>query len=114
MATTNRQPVMDPEAALGFLAQASGVLARSLDYERTLSDVARLAVPDVADWCAIDIVQPDGSTRQVTSIHPDPELEAFLLDLRRRYRAEKQGSEGTAHVIATGQPELVTDVGGLV
>ena len=84
---------MDPQSALGFLAQASGLLAASLDYERTLGEVARLAVPDVADWCAIDIVQPDGSTRQVTSVHPDPELEALLLELRaataRRSRARR-------------------------
>src|SRR3954466_11152062 len=113
--TEDRQAaVMDPQSALGFLAQASGLLAASLDYERTLSQVARLAVPDVADWCAIDIVQPDGTTRQVTSVHPDPDAEALLLELRRRYRAEKQGSEGTAHVIATGQPELARDVSGQV
>jgi PAS domain S-box-containing protein len=113
--TEERQgAVMDPQSALGFLAQASGVLASSLDYERTLSDVARLAVPDVADWCAIDIVQADGTTRQVTSVHPDPEVESLLLELRRRYRAEKQGSEGTAHVIATGEAELVRDVRGQV
>jgi PAS domain S-box-containing protein len=119
MARTEHRPgtggsVMDPQSALGFLAQASGLLAASLDYERTLSEVARLAVPDVADWCAIDIVQPDGSTRQVTSVHPDPELEALLLELRRRYREEKQGSEGTARVIATGEPELARDVRGQV
>ncbi|MEA2466655.1 MAG: hypothetical protein QOJ57_781 [Thermoleophilaceae bacterium] len=107
-------PVLDPQSALGFLAQASGLLAASLDYERTLSEVARLAVPDVADWCAIDVVQPDGTTRQVTSVHPDPELEALLLELRRRYREEKQGSEGTARVIATGEAELVRDVTGHV
>src|SRR5919112_5870764 len=115
MASTERRGgsgVMDPQSALGFLAQASGLLAASLDYERTLSEVARLAVPDVADWCAIDIVQADGSTRQVTSVHPDPELEALLLELRRRYRAEKRGSEGTARVIATGDAELVRDVAG--
>jgi PAS domain S-box-containing protein len=115
MAQIEQRPeaaVMDPQSALGFLAQASGLLAASLDYERTLSEVARLAVPDVADWCAIDIVQPDGTTRQVTSVHPNPELEAFLLELRRRYRAEKQGSEGTARVIATGEAELVHDVAG--
>jgi PAS domain S-box-containing protein len=105
---------MDPQSALGFLAQASGLLAASLDYERTLSEVARLAVPDVADWCAIDIVQADGTTRQVTSVHPNPQHEALLLELRRRYRAEKQGSEGTARVIATGEPELVRDVSGQV
>jgi PAS domain S-box-containing protein len=118
MARTEQRPgsgaVMDPQSALGFLAQASGLLAASLDYERTLSEVARLAVPDVADWCAIDIVQADGTTRQVTSSHPDPELEELLLELRRRYREEKQGSEGTARVIATGEPELVHDVRGEV
>ncbi|HEV7846138.1 MAG TPA: GAF domain-containing protein, partial [Thermoleophilaceae bacterium] len=115
MARTEQRPdnaVMDPQSALGFLAQASGLLARSLDYERTLSEVARLAVPDVADWCGVDIVQADGTTRQVTSVHPNPELEAFLLELRRRYREEKQGSEGTARVIATGEAELVHDVSG--
>jgi PAS domain S-box-containing protein len=115
MAQTERRPegaVMDPQSALGFLAQASGLLAASLDYEKTLSEVARLAVPDVADWCAIDIVQADGSTRQVTSVHPNPELEELLLELRRRYRAEKQGSEGTARVIATGEAELAHDVSG--
>src|SRR3954467_8999471 len=106
--------VMDPQSALGFLAQASGLLAASLDYERTLSEVARLAVPDVADWCAIDIVQADGSTRQVTSVHPNAEHGALLRGWRRRYRLEKQGSEGTARVIATGEPELVRDVGGQV
>jgi PAS domain S-box-containing protein len=115
MARTEQRPgeaAMDAQSALGFLTQASGLLAASLDYERTLTQVARLAVPDVADWCAIDIVQPDGSTRQVTSVHPNPEHEALLLELRRRYREEKQGSEGTARVIATGEAELVTDVGG--
>src|SRR3954465_159664 len=113
--TEERQgAVMDPQSALGFLAQASGLLAASLDYERTLSEVARLAVPDVADWCAIDIVQPDGTTRQVTSVHPDPDMEELLLELRRRYREEKRGSEGTAHVIATGEPELARDVTGQV
>ncbi|MEA2440294.1 MAG: hypothetical protein QOH76_1718, partial [Thermoleophilaceae bacterium] len=115
MARTEESPaVMDPQSALGFLAQASGLLAASLDYEHTLSEVARLAVPDVADWCAIDIVQPDGTTRQVTSIHPDPDAEALLLELRRRYRAEKQGSEGTVRVIATGEAELARDVRGQV
>jgi PAS domain S-box-containing protein len=105
---------MDPQSALGFLAQASVLLAASLDYERTLTEVARLAVPDVADWCAIDIVQADGTTRQVTSVHPNPEHEALLLELRRRYREQKQGSEGTARVIATGEAELASDVTGSV
>src|SRR5690348_11139767 len=114
MSTTNRrQPVMDPESALGFLAQASGVLAGSLDYERTLKEVAHLTVPDVADWCAVDIVEPDGSLRQITSTHPDAEQEALLMELRRRYRAEKGGSAGAAYSILTGEPTLVEDTTGM-
>src|SRR3954471_3980644 len=113
MATTDRRPVMDPESALGFLAQASGVLAGSLDYERTLAEVARLTVPDVADWCAVDMVQPDGSLRQITSVHPDAEQEHLLMELRRRYRAEKGGSAGATYAIRSGEPTLVADTSGM-
>src|SRR3954468_7261462 len=109
-ATVPNEPVMKPEAALGFLAQASGVLAGSLDYERTLTEVARLAVPDVADWCAVDIVEPDGSLRQVTSVHSDPEQEALLLELRRRYREEKGATAGATYAILSGEPVLASDV----
>src|SRR3954463_8701712 len=110
MATTDRRPVMDPEAALGFLAQASGVLAGSLDYEQTLLEVTRMAVPDVADWCAVDIVEADGSLRQITSTHPDPDQEALLMELRRRYREEKGSSEGATYTILTSEPTLAADV----
>jgi serine phosphatase RsbU (regulator of sigma subunit)/anti-sigma regulatory factor (Ser/Thr protein kinase) len=102
--------VLDPQRALAFLAQASAVLARSLDYERTLAEVAAIAVPEFADWCAVDIVQPDGSLRQITSGHPDPRMEELLMELRRRYRQQKGASEGATRVIATGESELATDV----
>jgi GAF domain-containing protein len=102
--------VLDPQRALAFLAEASVMLAQSLDYERTLADVAQLAVPEFADWCAADIVQPDGSLRQITSGHPDPRMEELLMELRRRYRQEHGASEGAMHVIATGESELQADV----
>src|SRR3954464_10475447 len=113
-ATASNEPVMKPEAALGFLATASGVLAGSLDYERTLAEVARLAVPDVADWCAVDVVEADGSLRQITSVPPDPEQESLLLELRRRYRAEKGADAGANYAILSGDPVLATDVTGQV
>jgi serine phosphatase RsbU (regulator of sigma subunit)/anti-sigma regulatory factor (Ser/Thr protein kinase) len=104
--------VLDPQRALAVLAEVSAVLARSLDYERTLAEVARLAVPEFADWCGVDVIQPDGALRQITSGHPDQRVEELLLELRRRYRREKGTSEGAMHVIATGESELVTDVRG--
>jgi hypothetical protein len=39
-----------------FLAEAGTVLSSSLDYETTLTAVTRLAVPAIADWCAVNIV----------------------------------------------------------
>src|SRR6476661_1362301 len=105
--------VLSAAEALTFLDRASEVLARSLDYEQTLGDIAQLTVPTVADWCAIDVIQPDGSLRQITSGHPDPEQERFLTELRRRYRETHGGAEGVIRVLRTGEPELQTDVRGL-
>ncbi len=48
------------EQRSAFLAQASAVLASSLDYEQTLRNVAQLAVPDIADWCAVDLADGEG------------------------------------------------------
>ena len=45
-----------------FLAEAGTALSASLDYERTLKVVAGLAVPLIADWCAVDIVDDDGAS----------------------------------------------------
>ncbi|MFL5844408.1 MAG: SpoIIE family protein phosphatase [Solirubrobacteraceae bacterium] len=111
-AVDERQGVLSAQDALTFLDEASAVLAGSLDYERTLGHIAQLMVPMLADWCAIDVVEADGSLRQITSGHPDPEQERLLTDLRRRYREEKAGSEGVTRVIRTGEPELFADVRG--
>jgi GAF domain-containing protein len=107
---TQARGVLDPAEFIAFLSRATEVLGSSYEYETTLAHVAQLAVPEIADWCAVDIVQPDGSLRQITSGHPDPEQERLLLELRRRYREQKGGSEGVRHVIDTGESELASDV----
>jgi PAS domain S-box-containing protein len=106
------RPVVDAEAALRFLAEASAVLARSLDYEATVLRVAQLLVPTIADWCGIDILQPDGTTRQLTSGLDAPELEQFLLDMRARYRERSDQSEGTRAVMESNRPLLMRDASG--
>src|SRR3954452_19926883 len=103
------RPVVDAEAALRFLADASSVLARSLDYEDTVQRVANLLVPRIADWAGIDIVEPDGSTRQLTTLIEEPELQAFLLDLRERYRQGTDQSRGTKSVLHENRSILGRD-----
>ena len=85
--TSSAGPVVSPEQALGFLASASAVLARSLDYETTLREVARLAVPDVADWCGVLLVDSGDGERELSSGYADPRVEEALLEIRRNRRA---------------------------
>src|SRR3954454_18812281 len=93
-----------------LLGEAASVLADDLDFTRTLGRVAGLFVPEFADWVGVDVMAPDGTLEQYTSQHPDPAREAFLLELRRRYRREKEGREGVLAVMRSGEPVLAPDV----
>lgn len=106
----NTSVLLAPGRAQSLQDEVALVLADSLDFEETLAHVASLFVPEFADWAAVDVVAPDGSLRQFTSSHTDPDKEAFLLELRLRYRAETGGDRGALAVIASGRPELVEDV----
>ncbi|HJU67610.1 MAG TPA: GAF domain-containing protein [Gemmatimonadaceae bacterium] len=59
------------EESLRFLAEASSILAASLDYEDTLPTIAKLAVPFLADACVIDVIGVDGDVRRVAAVHRD-------------------------------------------
>jgi len=102
-------PVVTPEQALEFVAGASALLARSLDYEETLRQVARLAVPDIADWCGVFLIEPGGEERELSSGYDDPALEEMLLEIRRQRRAAGDASE-SRRVAESGEPILATDV----
>jgi serine phosphatase RsbU (regulator of sigma subunit) len=87
-----------------LLAEAGRVLAGSLDYEETLRRVAWLAVPDLADWCMVDLLGDEGLERMAVA-HADParaelarELRGVIVDLR--------GEVGPARVARTGRAEL--------
>jgi PAS domain S-box-containing protein len=111
-ATHPPTPVVSPLKALEFLNRAGTVLAGSLDFDQTLREVTQLAVPDIADWCAVYVSDEDGGEREITSRHPDPALEALLVEIRRRRRAE--GASESVRVQRTLEPVLVSDVGRLV
>src|SRR5206468_6360390 len=72
------------ESAQRFLSEASRQFSQSLDYEGTLKKVARRAVPAIADWCVVDLVQ-DGQVRRVSMAHADPGKEKLVRELDERY-----------------------------
>ncbi|MCC6177574.1 MAG: GAF domain-containing protein [Chloroflexi bacterium] len=93
------------EQHLRFLADASSQLARSLDYEATLEQVARLAVPMLADWCLVDLAEDEGAIRRVDVAHADPGLTDAAARLRE-YPPDSHAVEGIARVLRTGESEL--------
>jgi signal transduction histidine kinase/CHASE3 domain sensor protein len=93
-----------------LLSDASRVLASTLDYETTLDAVARLAVGSMADWCAIDLVQPDGQIRQAIVAHRDEEKVRWAKELRKRYPPDYGAATGVGQVIRSGKPEMYSDI----
>lgn len=90
------------EQRVAFLAEASRALSSSLEYEATLSSVSRLAVPYLADWCAVDIVQGDGAVHRVAVAHVDPS--------KVRVAVAPDAPYGVARVLRTGRSELYPKV----
>jgi PAS domain S-box-containing protein len=93
-----------------FLADAGVLLDQSLDYEATLAAVSRLVVPWLADWCAIDMVEGDGTLRRVTTAHVDPGKIELAKEWERRYPTDPDSATGVPNVVRTGKPELYPDI----
>jgi PAS domain S-box-containing protein len=98
------------QGRLAFLAEASRLLASSLDYETTLSRVAELAVPRVADWCTVDIWEEDGSIRTVALAHKDPEKVRWARELQKRFPPDPDAPTGVPNVLRTGLPEMYPEI----
>jgi PAS domain S-box-containing protein len=92
---------------LAFLADASVELNASLDYEVTLSMVAKLAVPAVADGCQVVMVV-DAVIKPLAVAHVDPDKARMVL--AQFDPCELDPTLGPAHVIATGEPQLVPEI----
>ncbi|MDT7569933.1 MAG: hypothetical protein QOE05_107 [Actinomycetota bacterium] len=94
---------------LTFLAAASAELASSLDYEATLSNVARLAVPTLADWCAVQVLQ-DGQLRTLAVAHVDPAKVELAREMQERYPVDMEAENGAPNVVRTGVSELIPEI----
>ncbi|WP_375769622.1 ATP-binding protein [Archangium gephyra] len=98
------------EDNLRFLAQASALLATSLDYEDTLRRVATLAVPVLADWCGVDVVDERGQVHRLINVHRDPEKVRLSEEVHRRYPIDPDATVGVPQVLRTGEPLLIPEI----
>ncbi len=98
------------ELAQRFLAEASAVLASSLDYQTTLEQVAKLAVPELADWCTVHIVEENGAIAQIAVAHKDPAKLEWAEQIRHKYPLNREDPRGAALTLRTGESDLIPDI----
>ena len=98
------------EEGARFLSEASRLLSSSLDMEQTLPKLAELAVPRMADWNVIHLVEPGGAIREVALAHVDHEKIREIRALFADYVHDPKATRGSRKVIRTGEPDLVTEI----
>ena len=104
---TERKQIEEQER---FLAEASVLLATSLEYQTTLQNLAHLVVSQLADWCMIHIVEEDQSLRQVSVVHANPLKVKWAQEWQRRYPIEPNTLYGAPKVVRSGQSEFYPEV----
>ncbi|HVU12444.1 MAG TPA: PAS domain S-box protein [Phototrophicaceae bacterium] len=102
------------EAGQQFVLDAGVALVSSLDYEATLGTVVKLAVPEIADWCAIDLLTPENTIQRVAVAHIDPEKVRWAYEIQQRFPPTLNSPNGVGLVLRTGQTEFVPDLPALM
>ena len=92
-----------------FLARTSAVLASMLDYAETLAALAHTVVPFLADWCSVDVLEPDGTVRRLAVAHADA-AKADLARLASVYPPDPDARHPRTAVLRTGRSVLIPDV----
>ncbi|WP_075795673.1 GAF domain-containing sensor histidine kinase [Massilia putida] len=98
------------EQKLRFVARVSAELAELVEHEETLKRVAHLAVPDFADWCAVDLLGDTDKLIRVAVAHADPAKVRLAYDLHERYPPDPASDSGTWHVIRSGKSVLMAEI----
>ncbi|HTY97343.1 MAG TPA: SpoIIE family protein phosphatase [Solirubrobacteraceae bacterium] len=96
--------------AIGLLVESGAMLSSSLDPATTVSHVARLTIPKLADLCVIDLRDESGAISELAAASADPELATRVEELRARWPLDPEGSHPVARVIRTGEPELLAEM----
>jgi PAS domain S-box-containing protein len=102
--TAAREAAQESQIRLKFLADAGAALAESLDHIATLARVARLAVPILADWCAVSVADEEGAFRRVAVVHRDPAKRELARTYQERFPPYRHPESEPLAILLSGQP----------
>ncbi|MDB5238518.1 MAG: luxQ 1 [Candidatus Kaiserbacteria bacterium] len=94
------------EDKLHFMIETAKILSITSDFRKRLHEKARLAVPALADWCAIDIVREGDIIERVVTVHRNPEKLAYAEGLLNRFPPDRNATSGVYNIIRTGKSEF--------
>ena len=97
-------------AIAGLLADVSRLFASAPDARELIAGLARAAVPDLGDWCVVNVFDVDRGVHGAASHHADATLQPVLDELRERYPADPHSSTGVGRALRTGEPVLVAAI----
>jgi signal transduction histidine kinase len=104
------EAVREAEGRVSFLAEASELLSRSLEYEVQMQRLADIAVPHLADWCTVDVLNESGEVERVAVAHENPEEVAWGWEVHRRVPPRPDSLLGVPYVLRTGEAEFLPEV----
>jgi two-component system, chemotaxis family, CheB/CheR fusion protein len=110
---TLKQSVLTAESATRnakMLAEASVLLASSLDYETTLESLTRLSTAEFADWSAVDLVNDDGTIRHLTVTHANPVMRQLALQFQQAAFSEADIAPGAPEALRRRSSVLLSDI----
>jgi signal transduction histidine kinase len=95
------------EDKLRFMLESVKILSMKVDFRTWLLEKAKLTVPSLADWCAIDVLDEHGSLERIAVIHEDPKMTDYFFEFEKRFPTTEKNSSDLYEVIRTGEAQLV-------
>ncbi len=98
------------EELLQLKAEISRLLSSSVDYEATLKSVAKICVPQFADWCSVEFLQEDNTVKMLTIVHEDVKKMKYAKELRVKNPIDMSLNVGLPTVLKYGKSEFYPQV----
>ncbi len=95
------------EDRLQFMLGSAKILSKKIDFRTWLLEKAKLTVPSLADWCAIDVLNEHGGLERIAVIHQDSKMTDYLFEFEKRFPTTEKNSADLYTVIRTGEAQLV-------
>jgi len=104
---TDVSSIRSREDKLRFMLESAKILSTKVDFRTWLLQKAKLTVPSLADWCAIDVLVDHNGLERIAIIHQDREMTEYLFEFEKRFPTTEKNSADLYAVIRTGEPQFV-------